>query len=337
MHYVNMDENAFAYRDRGPSPSAGDRAGAGGARQRGAGHLRSASDAARPGELVTAFVSTSEPIGKDALQALYRERYADEPFVTVRDRAPGLRDVRDTNQCHIYVTVEEHGRVLAFAAIDNLWKGAAVAGGPEPEPDARAAGGRGDLVSEPRPASGRCPGSSSEFFRSRWVAPPDGTEQSTPAELPPGFRAGAAACGLKGSGETDVGVLACDDDAVVSALLLTRNASAAAPIRVCRERCDGGLVRAVVVNSGNANAATGEQGIEDALRCRRAPPPSWASRPPGRCCRDRDDRGAAADLGCARRDPEACSTLSRVGGERSRRDHDDRPRAEAVHGALSAG
>jgi N-acetyl-gamma-glutamyl-phosphate reductase len=37
---------------------------------------------------------------------------------------PGLRDVRDTNECHVYVTVEERGRVLAFSAIDNLWKGA---------------------------------------------------------------------------------------------------------------------------------------------------------------------------------------------------------------------
>ena len=37
----------------------------------------------------------------------------------------GLRDVRDTNECHVYVTVEERGRVMAFSAIDNLWKGAA--------------------------------------------------------------------------------------------------------------------------------------------------------------------------------------------------------------------
>jgi len=42
----------------------------------------------------------------------------------VIDRPPGLREVRDTNECLIYVTVEERGRVLAFSAIDNLWKGA---------------------------------------------------------------------------------------------------------------------------------------------------------------------------------------------------------------------
>ncbi len=36
--------------------------------------------------------------------------------------------MRDTNECHVYVTVEERGRVLAFSAIDNLWKGASGQG-----------------------------------------------------------------------------------------------------------------------------------------------------------------------------------------------------------------
>ena len=51
---------------------------------------------------------------------------------------------------------------------------------------------------------------------------------------------------------------------MTSALLLTRNASAAAPVRVCRERVDAGAVRAAVVNAGNANAETGEKGVADA-------------------------------------------------------------------------
>jgi glutamate N-acetyltransferase/amino-acid N-acetyltransferase len=103
------------------------------------------------------------------------------------------------------------------------------------------------------------------FFRSRWVDAPDGVEELDPAQLAPGFRAGGAHCGLKGGGRTDVGLLVCDAEEVSSALLLTRNASAAAPIRVCRERCDAGGIRAAVVNSGNANAETGEQGYADAL------------------------------------------------------------------------
>jgi glutamate N-acetyltransferase/amino-acid N-acetyltransferase len=106
---------------------------------------------------------------------------------------------------------------------------------------------------------------SASFFRSRWVDEPAGLEELDPAQLAPGFRAGGAHCGLKGGGRTDVGLLVCDAEEVSSALLLTRNASAAAPIRVCRERCDAGGIRAAVVNSGNANAETGEQGYADAL------------------------------------------------------------------------
>jgi glutamate N-acetyltransferase/amino-acid N-acetyltransferase len=108
------------------------------------------------------------------------------------------------------------------------------------------------------------------FFRSRWVTPPAGVEELDPAVLAPGFRAGAAACGLKGGGATDVGLLACDADEVRSAILLTPSATAAAPVRVCRDEVDGGSLRAAVVNSGNANAATGAQGYADALAMRDA-------------------------------------------------------------------
>jgi glutamate N-acetyltransferase/amino-acid N-acetyltransferase len=102
------------------------------------------------------------------------------------------------------------------------------------------------------------------FFRSRWVDAPEGVEELDPDQLAPGFRAGGAHCGLKGGGRTDVGLVVCDAEEVSSALLLTRNASAAAPIRICRDEVDGGAVRAAVVNSGNANAETGEQGLADA-------------------------------------------------------------------------
>ena len=106
------------------------------------------------------------------------------------------------------------------------------------------------------------------FFRSRWVTPPPGVEEVDPDALAPGFRAAGVACGLKGGGSTDLGLLVCDSDRASSAMLLTRNAAAAAPVRVCRDRCDGSRIRAAIVNSGNANAATGEQGMADALRMR---------------------------------------------------------------------
>jgi glutamate N-acetyltransferase/amino-acid N-acetyltransferase len=108
------------------------------------------------------------------------------------------------------------------------------------------------------------------FFRSRWVSPPDGLEELDPAQLAPGFRAAGVAAGIKGSGATDVALIACDAPDVSSALALTRNAAAAAPIRVCRDECDARGIRAAAVNSGNANAATGEQGYADALAMRDA-------------------------------------------------------------------
>jgi N-acetyl-gamma-glutamyl-phosphate reductase len=56
---------------------------------------------------------------------LYRERYAGEPFVEVVDSPPGLRDVRDSNLCRIHAVSLGEDRHVVFAAIDNLWKGAA--------------------------------------------------------------------------------------------------------------------------------------------------------------------------------------------------------------------
>ena len=106
---------------------------------------------------------------------------------------------------------------------------------------------------------------SAGFFKSRWVTPPPGVEELDPARLAPGFRAGAAHCGLKGGGKTDVGLVVCDVEEVVSSILLTRNASSAAPVRVCRDRCERGAIRAAVVNAGNANAETGEKGYDDAV------------------------------------------------------------------------
>ena len=103
------------------------------------------------------------------------------------------------------------------------------------------------------------------FFKSRWVEPPAGVEEIDPATLAPGFRAGTAHCGLKGGGKTDVGLIVCDAPEVSSAILLTNNASSAAPVRVCRDRCEQGSIRAAVVNAGNANAETGEQGYADAV------------------------------------------------------------------------
>jgi N-acetyl-gamma-glutamyl-phosphate reductase len=128
VHFTAMTENAFPYKTEGHRhrPEIEQELAALGAPApvTFVPHLLPLDQ----GELATCFAQTSEPISKQAVQALYRERYEGEPFVRVLDRPPDLRSLRDTNECHIYVTVEEHGRVTAFSAIDNLWKGASSQG-----------------------------------------------------------------------------------------------------------------------------------------------------------------------------------------------------------------
>ncbi|MBK5110733.1 MAG: N-acetyl-gamma-glutamyl-phosphate reductase [Thermoleophilia bacterium] len=75
------------------------------------------------GELVSCYVSAGREVSQAELDHLYRESYGGEPFVTVTDFPPGMRDVRDTNRCHIQVLAGDD-RIIVFAAIDNLWKGA---------------------------------------------------------------------------------------------------------------------------------------------------------------------------------------------------------------------
>jgi N-acetyl-gamma-glutamyl-phosphate reductase len=128
VHFSNMTENAFPYKTEGHRhrPEIEQELAALGspAPVTFVPHLLPLDQ----GELATCFGTLTEPTSKEAVQALYEERYADEPFVHVLDGPPNLRAVRDTNECHVHVTVEERGRVMAFSAIDNIWKGASSQG-----------------------------------------------------------------------------------------------------------------------------------------------------------------------------------------------------------------
>src|SRR5579875_2664143 len=74
------------------------------------------------------------------------------------------------------------------------------------------------------------------------------------------------AAGMKPAGARDVALMVCDAPDVASAARFTASGTQAPPVLLCRERCDLAALRAVVVNSGNANAATGRAGYEDAAR-----------------------------------------------------------------------
>jgi glutamate N-acetyltransferase/amino-acid N-acetyltransferase len=105
----------------------------------------------------------------------------------------------------------------------------------------------------------------STFFRSRWVDAPAGVRE-LPTGLPKGFRASGVAAGIKASGNLDVGLMVCDAPDATSAARFTRSSTAAAPVLLCRERAQLHALRAVAVNSGNANAATGGRGRDDAAK-----------------------------------------------------------------------
>jgi len=78
------------------------------------------------GLMASCFVSPARDLEPGEPERIYSASYADEPFVEVVARPPGVRDVRDTNLCRIHVTMDgKTARIMAFAAIDNLWKGAA--------------------------------------------------------------------------------------------------------------------------------------------------------------------------------------------------------------------
>lgn len=105
-----------------------------------------------------------------------------------------------------------------------------------------------------------------------------------------GFVAAGVACGIKATGEPDLALVATDDGrAVTAAAVFTANKSTAAPVVVSRSHLAAteGRAAAVILNSGNANAATGPAGITAAERMCAA---------------------AAAQLGCRADEVLVCST-----------------------------
>lgn len=81
--------------------------------------------------------------------------------------------------------------------------------------------------------------------------------------FPRGFRAAGVSAGIKKSGKRDVALLVSEGLAALAAVF-TRNQMAAAPVIVARETAATGRGRAIVINSGVANACTGAEGIADA-------------------------------------------------------------------------
>lgn len=80
-----------------------------------------------------------------------------------------------------------------------------------------------------------------------------------------GLRIGVAEAGIRKANRKDLTVVLLDEDASVGGVF-TQNRFCAAPVQVCREHLAAGKVRALVINTGNANAGTGEEGLRRARR-----------------------------------------------------------------------
>jgi glutamate N-acetyltransferase/amino-acid N-acetyltransferase len=79
----------------------------------------------------------------------------------------------------------------------------------------------------------------------------------------PGFRFAGIVAGIKTNGRHDLGLIVADEE-VPTAAVFTRNLVRAAPVDLSADHVKSGLARAIIVNSGNANACTGEKGAFDA-------------------------------------------------------------------------
>ena len=88
----------------------------------------------------------------------------------------------------------------------------------------------------------------------------------TALAIPKGFKAAAISSGIKKSGKLDLALI-CAEQPVECAGVFTANKVVAAPVQITKSRVGQGLCQAILVNSGNANACTGEQGLQDARRC----------------------------------------------------------------------
>ena len=84
--------------------------------------------------------------------------------------------------------------------------------------------------------------------------------------VPKGFLAAACSSGIKKSGKLDMALIFADQPVECTGVFTT-NKVVAAPVRLTESRVRHGLCQAILINSGNANACTGEKGLQDAKYC----------------------------------------------------------------------
>ena len=229
------------------------------------------------GELVSCYVTPAREV--DAA-ALYRDAYADEPWVEVVEGPPGMHEVRETNFCRISVHDDPRtGRLIVFATIDNLYKGTSS----QAVQNLNLMFGLDESLGLP-----------GMTFSSRWVAAARPRHRGRAAGCRRASARRASRAGSSRPAASTSALLVSDAPDTVSAARFTRSGVLAAPVLLTQERCRLDAIRVVVANAGNANAATGRRGVEDAARMQGAASmAAGVRRGPGRGRLDRRDRRPA--------------------------------------------
>ena len=188
------------------------------------------------------------------MRAAYEKAYDDEPFVHLlpEGQLPKTGAVIGSNAAQLAVAVDEDAETfVAIAAIDNLVKGTGGAavqsmnlalGWPETE-GLRSWGWRRDRALSPT--------DDARLVRTQGVT------------APAGFRATGIAAGIKASGALDLALVFNEGPDHAAAGVFTRNKVKAAPVLWSQQVLTTGRLRAVILNSGGANACTGPRGFQD--------------------------------------------------------------------------
>lgn len=134
------------------------------------------------------------------------------------------------------------------------------------------------------------------------------------ATSPQGFQACGIRCGLKQKGK-DLALVTSEKPAVIAAMFTT-NRVQAAPVILSRRRAAAGIAQALIINSGNANACTGEQGYADALEMTALAAEDLSINPDHVLVASTGIIGVPMPMEIIRRGiKDACACLSRTGGE----------------------
>ena len=220
------------------------------------------------GILATCSAKLTPGTDAQAARAAYEKAYADEPFVHLLPEGqwPTTAQVLGANTVALQLAVDpDAGRLVVVAAVDNLTKG--TAGGALQ--CANLALGLPETTGLP------VVGVAHDARRERACELTDGHSSAANAAderqrgglvsvtAPKGFSAAGVAAGLKSSGDPDVAVVLNHGPDDAAAAVFTTNRFPAAPVLWSRQVLAGERARAVVLNSGGANACTGPEGFQD--------------------------------------------------------------------------